>query len=73
MVSLGEMEFIREEQGQGALEYILTVGMIIVAAVVIFSIYGKMTKTGLLRINESTDAASSAMSSRISSEVVSLT
>ena len=43
--------------------------MIILATVVVFAIYGKMGKTGFEKINESTDAATSVMSSRISAEV----
>jgi uncharacterized protein (UPF0333 family) len=62
--------FIGEEEGQAALEYILTVGMIIVAVVVLFSIYGKMAKSSIDKMDRTTDAATSAMSSKISSEVV---
>jgi uncharacterized protein (UPF0333 family) len=62
--------FIDEEEGQAALEYILTVGMIIVAVVVLFSIYGKMAKSSIDKMDRTTDAATSAMSSKISSEVV---
>jgi uncharacterized protein (UPF0333 family) len=61
--------FIGEEEGQAALEYILTVGMIILAAVVLFSIYGKMAKSSVDKMDKTTDAATSAMSSKISSEV----
>ncbi len=61
--------FLKEEKGQGAIEYILLAGGIIVAAVVIFAIYSKMTGSAANRLNETTDAATSVMSSRISAEV----
>jgi hypothetical protein len=44
--------------------------MIIVAVVVLFSIYGKMAKSSIDKMDRTTDAETSAMSSKISSEVV---
>jgi Flp pilus assembly pilin Flp len=61
--------FLKEEKGQGAIEYILLAGGIIVAAVVIFAIYSKMTGSAANKLNETTDAATSVMSSKISAEV----
>ncbi|RMF91351.1 MAG: class III signal peptide-containing protein [Methanobacteriota archaeon] len=61
--------FLKEEKGQGAIEYILLAGGIIVAAVVIFAIYSKMTGEAANRLNETTGAATSTMSSKISAEV----
>jgi Flp pilus assembly pilin Flp len=61
--------FLKEEKGQGAIEYILLAGGIIVAAVVIFAIYSKMTSSAAEKLNETTDAATSVMSSKISAEV----
>jgi len=46
--------FLKEEKGQGAIEYILLAGGIIVAAVVIFAIYSKMTSTAANRLNATT-------------------
>jgi Flp pilus assembly pilin Flp len=43
-------KFLKEEKGQGAIEYILLAGGIIVAAVVIFAIYSKMTSTASAEI-----------------------
>ncbi len=34
--------FLKEEEGQGAIEYLLLAGGVIVAAVVIFAIYNRM-------------------------------
>ncbi len=64
--------FLSEEKGQGAIEYILLAGGIIVAAVVIFAIYSKMTQSAGERLNATTDAATSVMSSKISAEVSSM-
>ncbi len=61
--------FLKEEKGQGAIEYILLAGGIIVAAVVIFAIYSKMTSSAAEKLNATTDAATSTMSSKISAEV----
>ncbi len=56
-----------EERGQGAIEYILLAGGIIVAAVVIFDIYRQMTQTAWVAANTTTQNASSRMSSKVSS------
>lgn len=37
-------KFLKEEKAQGAIEYILLAGGIIIAAVVIFAVYTRMTK-----------------------------
>jgi Flp pilus assembly pilin Flp len=65
-------DFYKDEAGQGAIEYILLAGGIIVAAVVIFAIYSKMTSNAAERLNETTDAATSTMSSKISSEIANM-
>jgi Flp pilus assembly pilin Flp len=64
--------FLKEEKGQGAIEYILLAGGIIVAAVVIFAIYSKMTSTAANRLNETTNAATSVMSSKINASLGSM-
>lgn len=64
--------FISEEQGQGAIEYILLAGGIIVSAVMIFGMYSKMNTTARNAVNESVDDASSTISSRISVEVANM-
>ncbi len=66
------MGFISEEQGQGAIEYILLAGGIIVAVVAIFGMYSKMNTTARSAVNESVDAASSTISSKISAEVANM-
>ena len=45
---------LREEKAQGAIEYILLAGGIIVAAVVIFAIYSSMTKSAATSLNQTT-------------------
>ncbi|GBE18138.1 class III signal peptide [archaeon BMS3Abin16] len=62
-------EFIHGERGQGAIEYILLAGGIIVAAVVVFTIYSRMAGEAGNRINATTEAASSIMSSRINASL----
>jgi uncharacterized protein (UPF0333 family) len=64
--------FITEEKGQGAIEYILLAGGIIVAAVMIFAIYSRMTSTAANSLNETTGAATSVTSSKISAEVATM-
>ncbi len=46
-------KFLKEEKAQGAIEYILLAGGIIVAAIVIFAIYSSMTKSAATQLNES--------------------
>ena len=64
--------FLKEEKGQGAIEYILLAGGIIVAAVVIFAIYSKMTSQAANRLNATTDAVTSAMSSSINASLANM-
>ena len=65
--------FLAEEKGQGAIEYILLAGGIIVAAVVIFAIYSSMTKSAGEKLNASTSAATDAMSSIITASIANMT
>ncbi|MFV2040675.1 MAG: Flp family type IVb pilin [Candidatus Hydrothermarchaeales archaeon] len=62
-------DFIRGESGQGAIEYILLVGGIIVGAIIVLSMYGRLTGTAVNRINSTTDAATSITSSRINASL----
>jgi Flp pilus assembly pilin Flp len=64
-------KFLKEEKAQGAIEYILLAGGIIVAAVVIFAIYSQMTQSTATKLNESVGNASGTMDSRIRNEVAS--
>jgi len=47
------LKFAREERGQGGIEYILLAGGIIVAAVVIISVYSSMVGGTATTLNES--------------------
>ena len=58
-------KFLKEEKGQGAIEYILLAGGIIVAAVVIFAIYSRMTKSAGNKLEKATGAATSLMQNQI--------
>jgi len=62
-------KFLKEDKGQGAIEYILLAGGIIVAAVVIFAIYGRITETAANRLEVSTSASTSMVSSKLEAEV----
>ena len=62
-------KFLKEEKAQGAIEYILLAGGIIVAAVVIFAIYSSMTKSAGEQLNASTSAASTEMAAQINASV----
>jgi len=65
-------KFIKEEKAQGAIEYILLAGGIIVAAVVIFAIYSQMTSSAGKKLNETTQNATSKMSSLINESIASM-
>ncbi|MFQ5887381.1 MAG: Flp family type IVb pilin [Candidatus Hydrothermarchaeales archaeon] len=54
-------KFLKEEEGQGAIEYILLAGGIIVAAIVIFAIYSRMTKAAGNALEKGTGAATGTM------------
>ncbi len=64
-----DIEFLKDEKGQGAIEYILLAGGIIVAVVAIFTLYSRLNMSARQRVNSTTDAASSTISSKISAEV----
>lgn len=61
--------FLKEEKAQGAIEYILLAGGIIVAAVVIFAIYSQMTRSAGEKLNASVGAATDKMNETIMAEV----
>lgn len=55
--------FITEGKGQGALELLVLVGSAIMIVVVVFSLYGSMSKVTALRLNESVGEVTSAIDS----------
>ncbi len=59
------IRFIKEEEGQASIEYVLLAGGIIVAAVVIFAIYSRMTKSAGNKLEKATGTASSTMQDQI--------
>ncbi len=65
-------KFLKEERGQGAIEYIMLAGGIIVAAIIIFVIYRQASSTAGQKINESIKAAAQKESERISEELAKL-
>lgn len=62
-------KFLKEEKAQGAIEYILLAGGIIVAAVVIFAIYSSMTKSSMEQLNTSTAAATAEMNRTLTNAI----
>jgi len=63
---LGKIKkFLKEEQAQGAIEYILLAGGIIVAAVVIFAVYKRMTQSAANKLETSTGVATNTMAALI--------
>ncbi len=61
--------FLREDSGQGAIEYILLVGSIILAVVMIFAIYREMTSTAWVAVNATTNNASGQISDEIEEQI----
>ena len=59
------MRFLKEEKAQGAIEYILLAGGIIVAAVVIFAIYSSMTQSAAEELATATGVATASMAAQI--------
>lgn len=53
--------FLREEEGQGAIEYIILAGGIIVSAIIIFSIYNRMSKSAGNTLEKGTGTATTTM------------
>ena len=53
--------FITEGKGQGAIELLVLLGSAIMIVVVVFSLYGGMSKVTALRLNESVGAVTSAI------------
>jgi Flp pilus assembly pilin Flp len=64
------MRFLKEEKGQGAIEYILLAGGIIVAAVVIFAIYSSMVSSAATSLNETTGTAVGRMGNSIGAQTI---
>ncbi len=64
------MRFLKEEKGQGAIEYILLAGGIIVAAVVILAIYSSMVSSAGQALNESVSGKVTEMGGVISNTAV---
>jgi len=65
-------KFLKEEKAQGAIEYILLAGGIIVAAVVIFAIYKQIAQTAGQQTNETVKLAGSEVNKSVSEELAKL-
>jgi ABC-type lipoprotein release transport system permease subunit len=64
--------FLREEKAQGAVEYIMFVGGIFVGVTVIWIVFSKMSGSSANKLDETSYAASSVMSARISEDLAAI-
>jgi uncharacterized protein (UPF0333 family) len=67
------VRFFKESRAQGAIEYILLAGGIIVAAIVIFAIYSSLTKSAGGKLNESVESAAQKMQEAITNATQNIT
>ena len=63
-------KFLKEEKAQGAIEYILLAGGIIVAAVVIFAIYSSMVSSAATSLNATTQTQVARMGNSIAAQSI---
>ena len=63
-------KFLKDEKGQGAIEYIMLAGGIIVAAIIIFVIYKRAAVSAGSTLTNSTSQVASAESEAISNNLV---
>ncbi len=64
--------FLNEEKGQGAIEYIMLAGGIIVAAIIIFVIYKNAAASAGAKMGASINQTASAESTAISNNLAGL-
>jgi uncharacterized protein (UPF0333 family) len=65
-------KFLKEEKAQGAIEYILLAGGIIVAAVVIFYIYKNIAQSAGTRTGQTVNFTAEEVNKSISEELAKL-
>jgi len=65
-------KFLKDEKGQGAIEYIMLAGGIIVAAIIIFVIYKKAAYSAGMKMNASVSQTATAESTAISNQLANL-
>ncbi len=61
--------FLEEERAQGAIEYILLAGGVIVAALVITAIYSKMSRSTIQAMNQSVTNVTAIMNETIMNDL----
>lgn len=66
---LARNSLIGDEREQGAIEYILLAGGIVVAAVIVYGIYMRMTRSTVEVLNRSVDNASATVENKFKNEV----
>ncbi|MEE8167969.1 MAG: hypothetical protein V3T58_03745 [Candidatus Hydrothermarchaeales archaeon] len=62
-------EFLAEEEAQGAIEYILLAGGIIVASIVVFALYSRMTRATAESLNRTSENVTREMEGRVTNEM----
>ncbi len=65
-------KFLKEERGQGAIEYILLAGGIIVAAVVIFYIYKNIASSAGTKTGQTVNFTAEKVNESVSKELARL-
>lgn len=64
--------FMKEERGQGAIEYIILAGGIIVAAVIIFVIYKQAASSAGAKMNETINETAGTIKNKTEGELAKL-
>ncbi len=62
-------DFIDEEEGQSGLEYILLIGGLVMASVILFIIYRSMAQGSASKMNETSDPATVFASSKVQAQL----
>ncbi len=61
-------KFFEEERAQGSIEYLLIAGGVILAAIVVLSIYGNMSRSSITMLNESVGVKVEEMTSSLAAQ-----
>jgi len=64
--------FFKEEKGQGAIEYILITGGLILSAIIIVAVYRRMSGSAAEKLEQSTGQATNQMNAIITSKITTM-
>jgi uncharacterized protein (UPF0333 family) len=62
-------DFFDEEEGQSGLEYILLIGGMVMATMILFVIYQNMAQSSASKMNETADPATVFASSKVQAQL----